>query len=460
MKNLTRRDFLRLAAMGIGGTLLAACAPKTTPEPEKPEEKPQEEAAPTPTTPPPEPVTIVYCSWGTEQKWASEQRCHQAFYDAHPEINIEFVGLAWGPYWQRVLTSFAGGDPVDVFRMEFWKAHAYYSRDVILCLDDYFEGEGINPEEEFLDIQEQSVYQGKWYGTPRGATGNHVIYYNREMFDAAGIEWPEKTPDWTWDDFLEVADALTNVTGDIEKDVWGFDSSKITNDFNGGQEFVWNRGGRLFDEDYTKCLINTPEAIEGLQWLADLRNKHGVAPYPAQLPEGMGDAFLVQKVAMNQTGGFMVNIYKTIEDFDWGIATVPAGPVRQVAYSKPNATVITAACDHPDAAWEYLKHINSEEANQCEALEGLWPPCLQGVLTSEWYLTRDTPPYNMAPTVPGLLCDGQAPQLSPYAMQVRTIMQQELDPVWAGDATIKEVAPIIEEKVNELLASEEPPELS
>jgi multiple sugar transport system substrate-binding protein len=461
MKTLTRRDFLRLAAMGAGGALLAACAPKSTVAPEEPEEKaPEEKVEEEPTPVPAEPMTVVYQSWGTEEKWASEGRCFQPFYDAHPEIDVEFVGLAWGPYWQRILTSFAGGEPVDMFRMEFWKAHAYYSRDVILPLDDYFAGDGIAPEEEFLDIQEQSVYQGTWYGTPRGATGNHVIYYNRDMFDKAGIEWPEKTPNWTWDDLLEIADELTNVTGDIETDVWGFDTAKITNDFNGGQELVWGRGGRLFDEDYTKCLINTAEAIEGLQWLADLRNKHGVAPYPAQLPEGMGDAFLVQKVAMNQTGGFMINIYKTIEDFDWGIATVPAGPVRQVAYSKPNATVITAACKYPDAAWQLLKFINSEDTNKCEALEGLWPPALQSVLMSDWYLTRDTAPYDMSPTVPGLLCDGQAPQLSPYAMQARTIMQNELDPVWSGDATIAEVAPIIEEKVNELLASEEPPELS
>ena len=80
--------------------------------------------------------------------------------------------------------------------------------------------------------------------------------------------------------------------------------------------------------------------------------------------------------------------------------------------------------------------------------------------TTEWYLTRDTPPYNMAPTVPGLLCDGQAPQLSPFAAQTRRIMMNELDPVWVGDATIKEVAPTIEKQINELLASEEPPELS
>jgi multiple sugar transport system substrate-binding protein len=405
-------------------------------------------------------VTIVYQSWGTEQKWASEQKCFQAFYDSHPEINIEFVGLAWGAHWQRILTSFAGGEPTDVFRMEFWKSHAYYARDVILCLDDYFEADGINPEEEFLDIQMQSVYKGKWYGTPRGATGNHIIYYNRDMFDEAGVEWPENTPDWTWDDFLEVAAALTRDTDDPEKAVWGFDSSKITNDFNGGQEFVWGWGGTLFNEDYTKSLINTPEAIEGLQWLADIRNKHEAAPYPAQLPEEMGDAFLVGKVAMKQTGGFKINIYKLIEDFDWGIATIPAGPVKQVAYSKPNATVITAGCKHPDAAWEFLKFINSEENTKCEAMEGLWPPCLQRVLTSEWFLTRETPPYNMAPTVPGLLCDGQAPQLSPYAAQTRTILINELEPVWSGNNTIAEVAPDIEAQLNELLEVEELPELS
>jgi ABC-type glycerol-3-phosphate transport system substrate-binding protein len=131
-----------------------------------------------------------------------------------------------------------------------------------------------------------------------------------------------------------------------------------------------------------------------------------------------------------------------------------------VAFSKPNATVATAATENPDACWELLKYINGEETNKCEAMEGLWPPNLQRVLTSDWFLTRDTAPYNMAPTVPGLLCDGQAPQLSPFAAQCRVIFQQELDPVWTGDATMEEVAPIIEAACNELLESGEPAELS
>lgn len=472
MSSISRRSFLRLAAAGTA-VLVASCAPKATPEPavevdeeepaveeEPAEEEEEEEEDPVEEAPAAEPVSIIYTSWGNEQKWASEGRCFQPFYDANPEIDVEFVGLAWPAYWQRILTSFAGGDPVDVFRMEFWKAHAYYSRDVILCLDDYFEADGVDPVAEFHHLQSQCVYQGKWYGTPRGATGNHVIYYNRDMFDDAGIEWPEKTPDWTWDDFLDIASELTHVTGDVESDVWGFDSSKITNDWNGGQEFVWGRDAKLFDEDYTKSLINTPEAIEGLQWLADIRNQHGAAPYPAQLPEEMGDAFLVQKVAMNQTGGFQINVYKTITDFDWGIATIPAGPERHVAFSKPNATVITSACDEPDAAWALLSFINSEENNTCEALEGLWPPSLDSVMNSEEYLTRDTAPYDMSPTVPGLLVDTQEPQLSPFAAQCRVILQNELDPLWSGDSTMAEVAPIIEAAINEVLASEDPPELS
>lgn len=458
MRKLSRRHFLRLAAVGAGGALLAACGGSTMPE-DAPDEPGQDE--PVQEAPAAEPVLITYQSWGNEQKFVSEQHCVvDPFMEQQDRIEVEYSGLAWPQHWQRILTGIAGGDPPDVFRMEFWKAHAYYSRGVCQVLDAYFEAEGIIPEEEFLDIQEQSVYEGKWYGTPRGATGNHIIYYNRDMFDEAGIEWPENTPDWTWEDFLDIAMELTNVTGDIETDVWGFDSSKITNDWNGGQEFAWGWGTDLFDEEYRKSLINTPEAIEGLQWLADLRNEHGVAPQPAQLPEGMGDAFLVGKVAMNQTGGFMINSYKVIEDFDWGIAPIPKGKVRQVAFSKPNATVITAASDHPDEAWELLKFINSEQVNKCEASEGLWPPNLQRVLTSDWFLTREEAPYNMAPTVPGLLCDGQAPQLSPFAAECRSILQNELDPVWLGDATIAEVAPGIEETLNELLASEEPPELS
>lgn len=451
MNQLSRREFLRASSLTALGAVLAACTPTAAPG--------QSGAAGA--APAGEAATITYMSWGNEEKFVSEQRCFQPFYDANPDITVDFIGLAWDPYWQKILTGLASGDPPDVFRMEYWKAHAYYARDVILPLSQYFAADGINPEEIFIDIQEQGVYNGEWYGIPRGATGNQVIYYNRNMFDEVGLEYPENTPDWTWDDFLEIARTLTRDTdGDGEIDVWGIDTAKDTQDWNGGQQMAWGWGGRLFSEDGSQSTFNTPEVIEGLQFLADLRNVHGVAPYPAQLPEGMGDPFLIGKVAMNSNGGFMINTYKIIKDFDWGIATIPAGPVRQVAYSKPNATVITKATRFPDASWALLKYIFNEDNVRREADEALWPPCLDSALRADWYLKSDEPPYNLEPTVPGLLVEGQAPELDPRADQIRRTTMAELDPVWLGEKTIAEVAPIIDQKVNEILSSDDLPELS
>lgn len=478
MKRLTRRAFLNTTGLALGAAL-AACAPATpTPQPQ-PTARPAATTLPQATKPaatavppatavpqptrPVQPVTLTYYSWGDKEKWDSEKHCFEPFLAANPQIKIDFQGYPFAQYWQKILIGMSAGDPPDVFRMNYWKSHAFYARQVIVCLDPYFQKDGFDPVKAFGDpkIQGASVYQGKWYGTPRGNTGNDIVFYNRNVFDKAGIPWPEKTPKWTWNDLLSISRQLTKDTnGDGKTDVWGFDTGKLANDWNGGQALVWGWGGELFSQDGTKCLINTPEAIEGLQFLADLRNKHGVAPYPAQLPEGTGDAFMTGKVAMRADGGYMVNVYKIIKDFDWSIATIPAGPVSQVARCAANATVITKGSKHADVSWQLLKHINAEATVKCEALEGLWPPNTLSAMNADWYLKRNTPPYDLSATVPGKLVEGRAPELHPWADQIRSIMMAEFDPVWAGKKTIREVAPIIERRVNEVLQKKELPELA
>jgi multiple sugar transport system substrate-binding protein len=172
------------------------------------------------------------------------------------------------------------------------------------------------------------------------------------------------------------------------------------------------------------------------------------------LPEGMGDAFLVGKAAMGVKGPWRMSLFYEA-DFDWGFATIPAGPADQVSYGKPNAEVIFSGSKAKDASWEVLKFLNSEECNWCEAVEIGWGPCLNSVMYSEKYLTRDTPPYDMSAAVPGKLIGIRGEEMSIHADQMRVMLTNELDPVWAGDKKASEVLPDLEGKVNELLASDE-----
>ena len=101
-------------------------------------------------------------------------------------------------------------------------------------------------------------YRGKQYAIPKDMD-TIGLWYNKELFDAAGIPYPNA--DWTWDDFREAAIALT----DEENQVWGFAAELSLQ--SGFGNTIYQAGGYVVNEDRTKAGLAEPEAIEGLEVL-------------------------------------------------------------------------------------------------------------------------------------------------------------------------------------------------
>jgi len=368
--------------------------------------------------------------------------------EKNPGIEVEFIGIAQD-YGAQVLTMIAGGTPPDVMRINAWDTQAFYSKETALPLTDYFERDAIVPEDIFVSPFVQCQYEGVWYGIPRGGTGNQVFFYNMEMFDAAGVPYPED-PEWTWDDFLAIATELTQDTdGDGEVDQWGFDF--WTWNDGGWQSAVWQNGGSILNEDHTQCLLDQPEAYEGIQWWADVRCVDNAAPTPGQIPEGLGNPFFAGMTAMVQSGAWAINTFVPVE-FDWKIQTWPKGPVNQDAYSKPNACSIYSGTEHVDASWSLLSYFFSDESAIHDAETGLWPPMLKELMNSDWYRTSEQRPYDLSATVPDLLAPTRGLPLTVNAAQVQEAVMQELDLVMNCQEGADTAMPRAAERVNELLA--------
>ena len=92
-----------------------------------------------------------------------------------------------------------------------------------------------------------------------------MVYYNKNLFDAAGIAYP--TADWTWDDFTEDAKALTlDTNGDGKMDQWG----TISNGWPPPQMFIWQAGGDVISPDLATSPIDSPEAHRRHEILPEL----------------------------------------------------------------------------------------------------------------------------------------------------------------------------------------------
>lgn len=433
----SRREFLQITGMTAASTALVAC---TAAAPGASTGESGGSAAA-------ESIQLSYTSWGNETRLKSDEGNITAFMDQNEGIEVEFIGIS-SDYSSQLLTMIAGGTAPDVMRINAWDTHAFYSKGTAMAIDDRYESAGIDPEELFVAPFVQCVYNGTWYGIPRGGTGNQVIYYNKTMFDEAGVPYPEN-PKWTWDDFLETAQALTRDTdGDGDVDVWGFEF--WTWGDGGWQTAVWQNGGAILNEERTQCLLDSAEAAEAVQWWADVRCVHNAAPTPGQLPEGLGNAFFAGRTAMVQSGSWAINTFRPAE-FDWGIQYWPVGK-EHIVYSKPNACSAYAETPEPDAAWELLSYFYSEESARHDAETGLWPPNLKSLMNSEWYLTSDQVPYDLTPTVPGLNVETRGLPFTVNASEVNSIIQQELDLVLNCQATAEEALATATELVNEALA--------
>ena len=95
---------------------------------------------------------------------------------------------------------------------------------------------------------------GQSYGMPKDFD-TIALYYNKDLFDAAGVEYPNA--DWTWDDLKTAAEKLT------KNDVYGF--ATLVGDQNGYWNFVFQNGGQMLTPDAKQTLIVEPAACDAVK---------------------------------------------------------------------------------------------------------------------------------------------------------------------------------------------------
>ena len=112
-----------------------------------------------------EQVTITYGMWDQTQQ-ESMQRVADAFEQANPNIQVEIQLVPWAQYWDNLKTAAAGGELFDVFWMNGPFFPFYASRDLLLDLTPYMEGDGFDAAKHPASILETYTFEGKRYGGP------------------------------------------------------------------------------------------------------------------------------------------------------------------------------------------------------------------------------------------------------------------------------------------------------
>lgn len=432
---MSRRTWFVLSVLAAAIMVISACAPTVAPSaaPAAEVKAPEAPAAA------PEAVTLTWAFWGSPEEAVSHKLVADAFMKEHPEIKVETWNEPWDNYFTKIQALWASGDSKTVPDIAFlWPTPKYAAEGVLENLDSYIQKSGYDLNDYWPGLLESAKYNGSVYGLPRDIESN-VLYYNKELFDKAGVAYPDET--WTWDNLLAAAEKLT------VKDA----SGKVTQyalAMEGGKYAKWvNQNGGAILDDYvnpSKCLLSTPESIAAIKFFSDMMN-NGYAMRDADLSQAGGDAAVFQsgQAAMIIQNTSRVSSFNTAKmNYDVAVVPIPEGGKRWNAAGGA-AWVMSAASDNKDAAWTFLQWLQGKDGGEKLYTErGEIFPALQSVANSPVFMT-DQPPANKK----GIIDEAAASGVGGFGYFPdwdeldSSVISPALQKIWAGESDPAQALP-------------------
>jgi multiple sugar transport system substrate-binding protein len=247
-------------------------------------------------------------------------------------------------------------------------------RESILNLEPFLDADpALGKDDFFPQVLKEFTWQGQVMGLPADITP-YVVEYNKDLFDAAGVDYP--TLDWTPDEFLVAAVATTE--GEDETKQYGFVPQMY--ELNDILILSGGLGANLIDEnaDPPAFTYNDPSVVEALRWYAGLTTEHGVKPVLlADITKLAGASSLtLEREAMINEGraamwtstGATAGVYGERSGLNLGTAPLPAEPgTAGGSYSGTSGYFISADTESPQACWQWITYLSSQPA----AVQGL-----------------------------------------------------------------------------------------
>lgn len=306
------------------------------------------------------PVTIEYWHWSPNENDVVDAIIED-FEEEHPNIQVNVTSMVPSDYWTRMRLQASQNALPDVMEMSSGFLESWATDGFLYDLAPYVNGSA-EADKFYPSLLEspRSIAGTDGYFALPYAFVMPVMYFNKDMFDEAGISYPDAN--WTWDDFLEAAEALTIDTDDDgEIDQWGH---HFYGRYAQIEPWVFANDGALIDRDAMR-FDPDENAMEALSFLAGLVLEHEVAPPPKSVAELDTEQVFAQGIsAMWVDGSWNIGYVRdNVGDrYNWGIAPVPTGPSGSgdLIYGWSDFVAMTRDTDNPDAAWQLLSYLAGE----------------------------------------------------------------------------------------------------
>lgn len=387
-------------------------------------------------TTPPQLTTVSFMVSGMQEEYQAYQSLVEAFQADNPDYRID---LRYVPddrdYRRRLAADFSAGTPADVFLLNYRRIAPFAAEGAMAPIGPYLaQSSAIDEASFFQPAIDAFRYNGELWCLPQNVS-SLVVYYNKTLFDAAGLAYP--TAGWTWDGFVAAARTLTvDTDGDGAIDQFGASIDPL---FIRLAPFIWQNGGELVDDttNPTRLAIDSPQAQEAFQWFVDLQVKEQVVPDAAAEAARDGESrFLDGTVGMYFNSRRSTPTMRTVESFDWDVAPLPSGQ-QPAGVLHVDGYCLAEKAKDKEAAWKFIEYANSPKGQEIVARTGRTVPSLRAVAESPAFLDPARKPassqvwLDVVPTLRAVPVYANWPA-------IEDAVSKEIERAFYGQATVEE----------------------
>jgi len=352
-----------------------------------------------------EKVKITYSFWGTPDEGAAVQKVADRFNASQNRIVVEIMAIPHDTYVTKLNTLATAKNLPDCGIMSEAGVLQFAENGLLYDITDMY-GAGDAKPLDSLAFR----YQGKPVAY---SAANEVLlmFYNKDMFDKAGVAYPPADAEhaWTWDEFVYNAKLLTLDANGNNATSRSFNPNAIVQYGCMVENLTWqlevwalSNGSGFYTDDGSRVIINEAAAIDAIQKVADLHLVHHVAPLSTGLADdGIQRSLIAGTCAMSTNGAWNVGTSLAsarAEGLNYGVGVLPYMK-EKVTICTGGPNVVFSQTKNPKEAMEWVKWYMQEE-NSWDLIEtGIWMPILDKwytdeALTRKWVENPNFPPYD------------------------------------------------------------------
>lgn len=311
-------------------------------------------------------VVLRIANWGGAGDDSDFSRTQQALYRefeaANPGIELRIEGIPGSQeYVSKMLLNFIADAASDIMILDASSAAIFIDNGVLADLSPLIERDKNFSIDDFFPNVVDIARRGKSIYAIPGDFTPMVMYYNKKLFDGAGVAYPQ--PGWNWDDFVATAKKLTKP----EKKQYGF---KFVNWMPSWIMWLWNNNGDVLAPSGDKAdgYMNGKESVEAVAFLKDIIEKEKIAPSLSEAAAGGVDLFANGQAAMEISGHWSLVGYQSAPGLkleDVGVIELPTQRKEgSVTVMYEAGFAMGKNCRNPETAWKFIKFMTSRSVQE------------------------------------------------------------------------------------------------